>query len=482
MKDLYLYNSLSKEKELFKPFNDNFVGMYSCGFTVYDHTHIGHIKKYVGDDILRRVLEINGYKVKHVQNVTDVGHLTSDADSGEDKLEKGAKKYNVDIKKLALGFEKEFYDALRLVNVLTPTVIERAASDSAIAKQKELIQELLDNGFAYIKDSAIYFDVSKLSNYNPFSNQSAKEKIVGKREGVLVDPEKKNPSDFVLWMFTKGKYENHIMRWDSPWGEGFPGWHIECSAISMENLGEHIDIHTGGIDHLEIHHPNEIAQNEGVCGHSVVKYWVHHNFLLVDGKKMSKSLENFYTIKDVEERGYSPMDLRYLILGTHYRKQLNFTWEALTGAKNTLERLYSFIDESLKEKNISKNDVKTVSDGHLYEEFINAINDDLNMPVALSVVWETVKSNEDVLTRLGLLRSFDRVLGLKLFDERKLFIKDNSIDLNELPSDIEELVRRREEARLKKDWKMSDELRDKLKKRGYNITDKGKDFVIRKNS
>lgn len=474
MKDFYLYNSLSKQKELFKPVKDGYVGMYSCGFTVYDHTHIGHIKKYVGDDILRRVLMLNGYDVKYVQNVTDVGHLTSDADFGEDKLEKGAKKYEISIEELARSFETEFYESLKKVNVLAPTIVERAASNNAIVEQKKFIQILLDKGFAYIKEKAIYFDVSKLDEYNPFSDQKLEDKLIGKREDVEVDPEKRNPSDFVLWMFTKGKYENHIMKWDAPWGEGFPGWHIECSAISMENLGDHIDIHTGGIDHLEIHHPNEIAQNYGICGHKVVNYWVHHNFLTVDGKKMSKSLNNFYTVTDILEKGYSPIALRYLMLGTHYRKQINFTWEAITGAENTLNKLYDFVDSTKEEGK----EVVEVNDGAFYDEFIMAVNDDLNMPVALAVVWKLIKStdvNNDI--KLGLLKTFDKVLGLNLFDRVE---KDAELEVDTLAQDIKALLNERNMARKDKSWELSDKIRDVLKEKGYVVIDDEKGTKILK--
>lgn len=456
MNTLFIYNSLSKKKEEFIPIKSGYVGMYSCGFTVYDHTHIGHIRKYIGDDVLRRVLEFDGYKVKHVQNVTDVGHLTSDSDVGEDKLEKGARKYDVDIYALAKRFESEFIATMDKVNVLRPTVVERATDPDAIKKQIELIDILLNKGFAYIKDKAIYYDVSKLDNYNPFSNQSLDDKLVGNREDVEIDPEKRNPSDFVLWMFRKGKYENHIMHWDSPWGDGFPGWHIECSAISMRHLGDRIDMHTGGIDHLETHHPNEIAQYDGICGHKVVNYWVHHNYLMVDGRKMSKSLGNFYTIEDIVNRGFDPFALRYLILGTHYRKQLNFTWDALTGASIALNKLRNFISEQDSFINVDVADLKE------YKEFVSSINDDLNTPMALSVLWNVVKGDLDIGAKLSLISIMDEILGLKLFDKSK------EIDL---PEDIEKLVSEREEARKIKDWIKSDEIRNKLEGMGYEVKD-----------
>src|SRR3989344_797670 len=319
---LKLYNTLTKQEEEFKPINSSKVGMYTCGPTVYDYTHIGHLRKYIGDDILRRLLEVNGYEVKHIQNVTDVGHLTSDADEGDDKLEKGAKEKNMTVWELAKFFEDYFYKSLSEVNILRPHVVARATEH--IGEQIKLIQKLEENGFIYQTDEAIYFDVSKFPGYTKLSGQKLEDKNVGSRAEVRVDSQKKNPQDFTLWFFTVGHFASHEMRWPSPWGEGFPGWHIECSAISMEFLGNTLDIHTGGVDHIPVHHTNEIAQSQGATGEQFVRFWVHHNFLQVDGEKMSKSKKNFYTVEDIKKKGFDPMALRYLMLTAHYRDKINF--------------------------------------------------------------------------------------------------------------------------------------------------------------
>ncbi len=491
--ELLLYNSLTHKKEVFEAFDPPKVGMYSCGFTVYDHTHIGHIKKYVGDDLLRRVLEFNGYEVTHVQNVTDVGHLVSDADEGEDKMEKGAKKYGLTIEQIARKFEKEFYNALDDVNVLKPQIIERAADKKCIQYQISLIEELVEKGFAYVTENAVYFDVSKLPQYNPFSKQPLEDKIKGSREDVIVDPNKRNAADFALWVFTKGEHANHIMHWKSPWGDGFPGWHIECSAISMKNLGDKIDIHTGGIDHLEIHHPNEIAQNYGVTGHEVVKYWVHHNFLTVNGRKMSKSLSNFYTILDIKERGFSPLVLRYFILGTHYRKQINFTWDALYSAQNAYDKLIQITANLLAEceDGTCKPYAGNILENKYYIDFLSAINDDINIPNALGVMW-TMLDDYEVKSPLkkALLDKFDEVLGLKIIEKGSDFNKNKDIGIQigdlkivssiKIPEEVIDLINKREEYRSKKEWDKSDEVRDEIEKMGYELEDYSESIKIKR--
>lgn len=471
MQPFHLFNSLSGKKEEFKPYNPPNVGMYTCGFTVYDHTHIGHVKKYVGDDVLHRTLEFLGYKVKHVQNVTDVGHLVSDADEGEDKLEKGAKKHGLSVVEVARKFENEFYEAMDIVNNLRPTVVQRAADDASIAQQIEFIKKLIDNDFAYIADSAVYFNIKKLSEYNPFSNQLLEDKVAGNRKDLVTDEQKKSPADFVLWVFTKGIHENHVMKWESPWGTGFPGWHIECSAIGICNLGEHIDIHTGGIDHKEIHHPNEIAQNFGVTGHEVVKYWVHHNFLTVDGKKMSKSRGTMFTLQDVINKGFSPMALRYLMLQAHYRSQLNFTWEGLQGAQNAYGKLVSAIgslrgsstSKAIPDSEIVTSDKPPRNDGVGYlHQFTESLSDDLNTSKALAVMWEVVgNSFIENSEKLKLLLKFDEVFGLQLTQ-----VKGAKI---EIPKEVLELKKHYEKARKNKDYEQSDKLRDRAKELGYEF-------------
>ncbi|MCA9391910.1 cysteine--tRNA ligase [candidate division WWE3 bacterium] len=460
---LRLYNSLSGSKEDFVPVDEDNVGLYTCGFTVYDHVHIGHVKKYVGDDVLRRTLVMLGYSVRHVQNVTDVGHLESDADEGEDKLEKGAAKHNLSVFEVARRFEKEFYNAMDEVNVLTPSVIKRAADDDAIDQQIKLIGVLLEKGYGYVKDAAIYFDVGKLPDYNPFSKQPLSKKLVGAREGVEVDPDKKNPADFVLWMFKKGRYANHAMSWGSPWGEGFPGWHIECSAISMHYLGDHIDIHTGGVDHLPVHHPNEIAQNFGVTSHRVVNYWVHHEHLKVDGEKMSKSKGNFFTLEDVKAKGFDPIALRYLVLNTHYRKQMNFTWESLAAAQSAVDRLRSKVVEYMSDSTAENNDSGGPNNTYI-SEFTTAMTDDLNTPKALAQTWMMLDSELSSSEKLKTLLLMDTVLGLALNE-------DNTKEGTVIPDDVLEFAKQRWE--LKRDGKFieADGLRDEIAKRGYTVRD-----------
>jgi len=411
--NLYLYNSLTKQKELFAPIDNNEVKLYTCGMTVYDYAHIGHGRKYVMDDILRRTLEFNGFKVNHVQNVTDVGHLVSDADEGEDKLEKGAKKQNTTVWEVAEFFTNNFYDSMDKLNIERPTTICKATDH--IDAQIELIEKLFANGYAYDTEEAVYFDVSKFADYGKLFGQQISEKRVGVREQVKTDENKRNAQDFALWFKRIGNYKDHIMHWDSPWGDGFPGWHIECSAMSMKYLGEQIDIHTGGEDHLSIHHPNEIAQSECATGKKPFsKFWVHHAFLMVDGTKMSKSLGNYYTVQDVLDKGFDPLALRYLYLGAHYKKPMNFTWASLESASKGLNNL------KLKVKSLKTSERTVLSEEkdnkiQMYQERFNqAINDDLNTSKAMAVLFEMLKSNIPSEDKYDLAISFDEVLGLGL--------------------------------------------------------------------
>ncbi|MEK7536735.1 MAG: cysteine--tRNA ligase [Patescibacteria group bacterium] len=412
--DLYLYNSLTRQKELFTPINPTSgVGLYTCGMTVYDYAHIGHGRKYVIDDILKRVLIYNDFKVNHVQNVTDVGHLVSDADDGEDKLEKGAKKQGKTVWEVADFFTKNFYESMDKLNIIRPTTICKATDH--IKEQIELIDKLFINGYAYDTEEAVYFDVSKFADYGKMFGQDISEKRIGVREQVKTDENKRNPQDFALWFKRVGNFKDHVMHWESPWGDGFPGWHIECSAMSIKYLGEQIDIHTGGEDHLSIHHPNEIAQSEGATGKvPFSKFWLHCAFLMVDGTKMSKSLGNYYTIQDVLNKGVDPIALRYLYLGAHYKKPMNFTWQALESAVKGLENL------KLKIKNLkfsSRNILSIEKDskiGEYRENFKRAINDDLNTSKAMAVMFEMLKSNIPSEDKYDLAISFDEVLGLNL--------------------------------------------------------------------
>jgi len=454
---IQFYNSLTRKKEEFKPLQDKQAGIYTCGPTVYDYTHIGHLKRYIGDDILKRVLEYNGYEVKHVMNVTDVGHLVSDEDTGEDKIEKGARESGKTVWEVAKFYEEYFWKAVEKVNILKPDIVCRATKH--IQEQIEVVRKLLEKGFAYQTEQAIYFDVAKFTGYTKLSRQKLEEKTIGAREEIIIDEDKKHPQDFALWFFLTGHFKNHTMRWPSPWGEGFPGWHIECSAMSMKYLGETLDIHTGGIDHIPVHHTNEIAQSEAATGKKFVNYWIHHDFLLVDGEKMSKSKKNFHTIDDIKKRGFNPLSFRYLCLNAHYRSKLNFTWQGLGAAQNALNNLYNFTRDlaPLKGAKSLSNTFETYR-----QQFLAAINDDLNTPQALAIMWETIKDkNLSETEKKNLLLDFDKILGLGLANLKPA----------EIPENIKILASQREEARKNKNWDEADKIRKEIEILGYVVKD-----------
>jgi cysteinyl-tRNA synthetase len=451
MTTLTLYNTKTRSVEPFSPLNPPVVTLYACGPTVYDKTHIGHMRKYIGDDILRRTLTLLGYEVNHVMNITDVGHLTDDSDTGEDKFEGKAKNEGKSVWDIARYYTEDFHATMRAINVLPPT-IEPKATDH-IAEMIDLVNTLLTKGFAYETDQALYFDVTKDPQYGSLSRQPLSQKEVAVRNEVVSDPQKKHPADFVLWFKRVGKFSDHSMFWPSPWGDGFPGWHIECSAMSMRYLGETIDIHTGGIDHIPVHHENEIAQSECATGHEFVRVWVHHEFLNVDGEKMSKSKHNFYTIEDISARGLDPLAVRLLTMQTSYRKPLNFTWEGLSAAYGKLQELRRIARNS--------NTIGTVSE-HFLSLFKEALAEDLNTAKALGVVWELARdtslSTEDVWATLLV---FDQVLGLDLAQVPKLIITEEAA----------RLIKDRDEAREKKEFGTADELRKKLEMLGYEVLD-----------
>lgn len=457
-----IYNSLSKKIENFEPIKPPNVGMYTCGMTVYDYAHIGHGRKYVTDDILKRVLELNGFKVKHVQNVTDVGHLVSDSDEGEDKLEKGAKKHGQTVWEVAEFFTKNFYESMDKLDIIRPDIICKATDH--ISDQIEMVKKLVDKGYAYDTPEAVYFDVSKFDSYGELFGQSLGDKKVAVRQEVQEGEHKRNPQDFALWFKRVGRFKDHTMHWDSPWGDGFPGWHIECSAMSTKYLGEQFDIHTGGEDHIPVHHPNEIAQSEAASGKKpFVKYWVHTMFLMVDGKKMSKSLGNFYTVEDIEKKGYDPVALRYLYLTTHYRKQMNFTWAALDSAQAALSKLREAVS-SLRggsDRNVlSEEKLSKVEDYR--DRFRAAVDDDLNTPEALAITWEVIKSNIPSGDKYDLVISFDEILGLNL---------NKTPDEVIVPNEVAILIQKREEARKNKDFKEADKLRIEIEGHGFYLKD-----------
>lgn len=450
---LRLYNTLTRKVEDFKPLEGNQVGMYTCGPTVYDYATIGNLRKYVGDDLLRRILEVDKYEVKHVMNVTDVGHLVSDEDEGEDKVEKMAKEKGMTPQELARFFEDYFFKSLKTLNIKQPHIVSRATEH--IREQIKLIETLIQKDYAYKTDQAIYFDVTKFPSYTKLSGQKLEEKEVGVREEVVVDSQKKHSQDFALWFFPVGHFEHHVLRWPAPFGEGFPGWHIECSAMAMTYLGETLDIHTGGIDHIPVHHTNEIAQSEAATGKPFSKFWVHHEFLLVDGGKMSKSKKNFYTLEDLIEKGFDFLALRYLYLTAHYRDKLNFTWESLQSAQNALNNLREDV------RNWKKDDRGVINE--YWQKFLDAANNDLNIPQTVAVMWEMVKSDKPSGDKGATLLEMDKVLGLKL---------DEYIGKPwEIPAEVQKLVEERERARENKNFPKSDKLRDRIKKLGYEIED-----------
>ena len=448
---IQFYNTLTRKKEEFVPINPKEVSIYTCGPTVYYYAHIGNLRAYLFMDTLRRVLKYNGYNLKHVMNITDVGHLVSDADEGEDKMIKASKREHKDPFEIAEFYKDMFMQDLKALNIDKPEIIAKATEH--IKVMEEYVKQIIKNGYTYETENTIYFDTSKLDKYGVLSNLNVEEQKAGAR--VDFDPNKKNISDFALWIKAP---ENHIMKWDSFFGKCYPGWHLECSAMGNKYLGEEFDIHTGGIDHIPVHHENEIAQGKGYCGKIPAHYWMHVEFLQINGGKMSKSLNNLYTLKDLKDRGYSPLEYRMFNFSSIYRKKINFTFEAMDSAKIALKRLKDGYQRHLN----GKDKVKTEVIEKFKEDFLNAINDDLNMPQAMSVVWNAIKYEKKSKEIADMLLDFDRVLGLEI---GKLEQGE------ELPKEILELVEKRKKAREEKDWKLSDNLRDEIIKLGYNIKD-----------
>lgn len=452
--DLFLYNSLTRKKEKFTPLNPPNVNLYTCGPTVYDFAHIGNLRTYVFNDVLHKTLLYNGYKVKRVMNVTDVGHLTGDRDMGMDKVETASKEKGLDAWELTKFYLDAFEKDMKRLNMLEPTIWEKATD--TIPEQIALIKTLEERNYTYKISDGVYFDTSKFPEYGKMSSLDKE----GMKEASRVDynPERKNPSDFALWKFnTTG--EKRQMEWDSPWGIGFPGWHIECSAIALKHLGATFDIHTGAIDHKEIHHPNEMAQTECATGKRMANFWMHAGFLNTSSEdKMSKSKGNFITLETLIDKGYDPLSFRYYTFGIHYRQTTNFSLEALSGAQVAFNKLKTFMAIPPEEKSI-EDKAKTYDD-----KFLSAINNDLNMPEATSLIWillkdETISEYE----KRTLLLKWDAVLGLSLDAENKAVL--------EIPEDIEKLRELREELRKNKKFDEADTLRKELEKRGYKVVD-----------
>ncbi|KKQ27444.1 MAG: Cysteine-tRNA ligase [Candidatus Magasanikbacteria bacterium GW2011_GWC2_37_14] len=481
---LKIYNTLNKQIEEFKPVYTRAtpgkllqkkIGLYTCGPTVYNYAHIGNLRTYVFEDILKRALKYNGYKINHVMNITDVGHLTSDADEGEDKLEKGAKRENKTVWEIAEFYTKKFQENLLDLNILEPDVWCKATDH--IKEQIKLVQTLINKGYTYETNDGIYFDTTKVADYGKLANLQNQELKAGAR---IEMGEKKNPHDFALWKWSERHSERHPerpegvegsptkkrqMEWHAPFGTaqgksgrmGFPGWHIECSAMSIKYLGEQFDLHCGGIDHVSIHHTNEIAQSEAVTDKKPwVKYWLHGEFLNMGSDKMSKAGDNFVTLDTLKEKGISPLAYRYLLLQTHYRKQLTFSWEALEAAQAGLDHLY---EEVLKVHKVPK----SIKSEAISEKFQEAINNDLDTPKALAIVWEAIKNKEiDYKTLL----KFDKILGLNFSN---VTIQQSSNEI--IPDEINKLLDLRQQARAEKNWAESDRLREEITKLGYEVED-----------
>jgi len=445
---LRLYDTYTRAVRDFEPLKPPDVGLYTCGPTVYDYAHIGNLRTYIFEDVLRRVLDFNGYHVKHVMNITDVGHLESDADTGEDKMEKGTRRTGKSAWEIAELYTQAFKDDLHHLNIIEPTLWCKATDH--IDEQIQTVQCIEARGYTYRTSDGIYFDTSKLSDYGHLGRLD----IEGLRAGARVDlAEKRNVTDFALWKFSPpGKKRQ--MEWDSPWGVGFPGWHIECSAMSAKYLGAFFDIHCGGEDHITVHHPNEIAQTQACYGTRLANFWLHGYFLQIDQGRMAKSAGDFLRVQTLIDEGYDPLAYRFMCLGAHYRSRLNFAWEGLASAQTALNRLraaaYEWGEAGAVDEDYS-------------DQFVTHINDDLNMPRALAVTWDLVKSNLPRATKKATLLTFDRVLGLRLADWEPV--------ADVIPSEVMALVAQRQAARAARDWAAADALRDQIAAAGYAVKD-----------
>ncbi|MBN2533979.1 MAG: cysteine--tRNA ligase [Spirochaetales bacterium] len=454
---LRMFNTLGREIKEIVPLEKGRIKMYVCGPTVYRYAHIGNLRTYLMEDILRRVLEMDGYEVTYVMNITDVGHLSDDADEGEDKMLKGAREQGLSVREIAEFYAKIFFEDLEALNIIKPTITCKATEH--IQDMIDLIKRIEENGYTYFSGGNLYFDISKFPDYGKLALLDLSELKAGSR--IAIDENKKNPHDFVLW-FTRSKFEHQTMLWDSPWGKGYPGWHIECSAMSMKYLGEQFDIHCGGIDLIPVHHTNEIAQSEAATGKKWVKYWIHGEFLNTPKGKMSKSEGNFHTLKDLMEKGYEPLDYRYFCLLGHYRSQLQFSLESLDSARNARKNLCLRI-ALLKQEEGNNSGTGDVEEVDYYRLFKSHAYDDLNMPQCLSDLWNLVKDTTlSSSLKLKVIGKMDTVLGLNL---EKAEI-DTDID-----DEIKASIERREQARKNRDFTLADSIRDELKQLGIILED-----------
>ncbi len=452
---MYIYNTLTRKVEKFIPREEGKVKMYTCGPTVYSYAHVGNMRNYIGHDILEKTLNYLGYEVTRCMNITDVGHLTSDSDSGEDKMLKASKKEKKSSYEIADFYTKAFFKDCELLNINKPQYISKATDN--IDEYIKIITKLLETGYAYESGGNIYFDTTKLDDYYVLTNHKEDEMVVGVREGVEEDSKKKNQNDFVLW-FTNSKFENHELQWDSPWGKGYPGWHIECSAIAIKYLGEYLDIHCGAIDNIFPHHTNEIAQSESYLGHDWCNYWIHNEWLLDETGKISKSKGAILTITKLYEEGYNPLAFRFMCLNSHYKKQLVFSYDALKKAEETLNKLKNKILSITTDNNYSEDDFNKYND-----IFKKALSDNINTSNAITILYDVLKADIGNDTKLKLIENFDKVLSLDL-------LKKEIID-KELEEKLNKLIEERNNYKKEKNYIKADELRDEINKLGFDILD-----------
>ena len=458
-----LYNSATRTKEEFRTHEPGRVSMYTCGPTVYHFAHIGNLRSYLMEDVLEKYLRWSGYQVKRVMNITDVGHLSSDADTGEDKMLKGARREHKTVMEIAQFYTDAFFADCAKLNIKTPDVVEPATR--CIGEYIRIITRLLETGYAYQAGGNVYFDTSRLERYYIFHDHDEEDLAVGVREGVEEDANKRNKNDFVLW-FTKSKFEDQALKWDSPWGVGYPGWHIECSCISMKYLGEYLDIHCGGIDNAFPHHTNEIAQSEAYLGHPWCRYWMHIHHLNTNSGKMSKSKGEFLTVSLLEEKGYDPIVYRFFCLQSHYRKGLVFSWENLDNAKAAFDKLVARVAALTGAGEVDEAAAETYKTA-----FKEALGNDLNTSLGITCLYDVLKASVNDATKRALIASFDTVLGLDLLEKAAALREKESAAASEGDPEIDALVARRTEAKKAKNWAEADAIRDQLKAMGIEVTD-----------
>lgn len=457
-----IYNTLTKKKEVFKPISEEQVGMYTCGPTVYHYAHIGNLRSYIMEDVLEKELRYEGYNVKRVMNITDVGHLSSDADTGEDKMLKGAKREHKTVMEIAKFYTDAFFSDCKKLNIKTPDVVEPATN--CIDEFINMIKVLLEKDYAYVAGGNVYFDTSKLKEYYTLTSHDEDELMVGVRDDVDEDENKKNKTDFVLW-FTKSKFDNQELKWDSPWGVGYPGWHIECSCISIKHLGEHLDLHCGGIDNIFPHHTNEIAQSESFLGHKWCNYWFHVHHLNDKSGKMSKSKGDFLTVSLLESKGYDPVVYRMFCLQSHYRKPLQFSYQVLDSVAAGYKKLRNRIGKLTNDGEINQELVKEYK-----EKFIDVVGNDLNTASGITLVYDVLKEDTNEATKLAIINDFDKVLSLDLTKGAIEEKKEENID-SELETYINEMIAKRAEAKKNKDFSTADSIRDELASKGIILKD-----------